>query len=148
MRERYRRLKGDLVTRATDVFTAAVQASMNPEKAASDADKIRSKYRGMPIDAIAELLVCRAARKTKCPGPGLHRFLHGPDCWLAGALRPRGARPRSPARPPLQRHRASRRPLDGPADRGRLPRPLRPVLPPPRSPSELRTLFPTESEAH
>src|SRR2546427_452468 len=47
-------------------------------------------------------------------------------CWLAGALRPRCARPPAPARPPLQRHRASHRRLDGPADRGRLPGRLRP----------------------
>src|SRR5437899_953105 len=49
--------------RATEAFTAAVQASMNPDKAASDAEKIRSKYHGLPIDVIAELLVRRAARK-------------------------------------------------------------------------------------
>jgi hypothetical protein len=36
--------------------------------------------------------------------------------------------PRSPARPPLQRHRASQCCVDGPADCGRLPGGLRPVL--------------------
>ena len=67
------------------------------------------------------------------PGPGLHRFLHGAHRWLARPLRPRRARPPSPARRPLQRHRASHRGLDRPADRGRLPGRLRAVLPPPRS---------------
>jgi hypothetical protein len=68
MRKRYRGLKDELVRRATEAFTAAVQASMNPDKAASDAEKIRSKYHGLPIDVIAELLVRRAARKTKWEG--------------------------------------------------------------------------------
>src|SRR5206468_12169716 len=49
------------------------------------------------------------------------------------------ARPRPPARLPLQCHRASHRCLDGPADRGRLPGRLRPVLPPPRSRLGLRS---------
>ena len=43
----------------------------------------------------------------------------------------RGARPQPAARRPLQCHRASHCGLDDPADRGRLPGRLRPVLPPP-----------------
>src|SRR5436190_10540923 len=68
MRERSRRLKDKLMHRATEAFTIAVQGSMNPAKAAADAEEIRGKYRGLPTDAIAELLVRRAARKTKWEG--------------------------------------------------------------------------------
>src|SRR2546425_3080481 len=76
--------------------------------------------------------------RQPCPGPGLHRLLHGPHRGLAGAFRPRRARSPSPARRPLQHHRAPDRALDGPADRGRLPERHRAVLSSARSRPSLR----------
>src|SRR5207249_87619 len=84
--------------------------------------------------------------RQPCPGPGLHRFLHGPHRGLAGALRPRRARSPSPARRPLQRDRTPDRALDRPADRGRLPERLRAVISPPRSRPSLRRALPAPSE--
>ena len=66
------------------------------------------------------------------PGPGLPRFLHGPHRGLAGALRVPRARSPSPAPRPLQRDRTPHGPLDGPTDRGCLPKRHRAVLPSPR----------------
>jgi len=59
-------------------------------------------------------------------------FLHRTNRGFAGALRPRCARPPSPAHRPLQRDRASNGELDGPADRGRIPGRLHAVLFPAR----------------
>src|SRR5438093_2358202 len=47
---------------------------------------------------VAERTVSRLLPKRRTPPSQSWRtFLTNPDCWLAGALRPRGARPRSPA---------------------------------------------------
>src|SRR6266404_298136 len=70
--------------------------------------------------------------RQPCPRSGLPRFLHGADRAPARPLCSRRARSPPPARRPLQRHRASRRCLDGPADRGRLPGRLRALLSPAR----------------
>src|SRR5882762_3287346 len=67
------------------------------------------------------------------PRPRLDRLLHRSDRSPARALRPDRARPSSPASPPLQRHRASDRRLDGSTDRGHLPGRYRALLSPPRS---------------
>src|SRR5437016_691391 len=80
------------------------------------------------VDPAGELRrVDRPVRVRVMPVDDLHH--------VAGVLRPRRARPRPPARSPLQlqRHRASHCHLGGPAGRGRLPGRHRAVLPPPRS---------------
>jgi len=41
---------------------------MNPEKAAADAERVRREYPGLPHDALADILIKRAARKTKWEG--------------------------------------------------------------------------------
>src|SRR6516165_8517546 len=82
------------------------------------------------------------------PGPGLDRFPHGAHGGLAGALRPRRARPPSPAGPPLRRDRAPHRGLDGPTDRGGLPGRHRTGLPPPRSRPSLWRCLPPPREGH
>src|SRR3989449_9568296 len=82
------------------------------------------------------------------PGSGLPRFLHRCYRALARPVRLRRARSPPPARPQLQRYRASQRCLDGPADRGRLPRRFRPVLSPPRSRLHLRPRLPPTREGH
>jgi hypothetical protein len=82
------------------------------------------------------------------PGPGLHRFLHGPHRGLAGAFRPRRARSPSPAYRPLQRDGAPHGALDGSADRGRFPERHRAVLPPSRSRPRLQRALPAPSAGH
>src|SRR6266850_5640991 len=59
--------------------------------------------------------------RQPCPRSGLPRFLHGANRAPARPLCSRRARSPPPARRPLQRDRAPHRPLDLPADRGRLP---------------------------
>src|SRR5438445_2429402 len=98
-----------------------------------------------PLTAVAD--VAHVPDQSR-PGPRLHRFLHCSHRALARSVRLRRARPRPPARPPFQCHRASHRCLDGPADRGRLPGRLRPVLPPPRSRLGLRSRVPATREGH
>src|SRR5436309_5384279 len=98
-----------------------------------------------PLTAVAD--VAHVPDQSR-PGPRLHRFLHCSHRALACSVRLRRARPRPPPRPPLQCHRASHRRLDGPADRGRLPGRLRPVLSPPRSRLGLRSRVPATREGH
>src|SRR5712664_3083157 len=88
-----------------------------------------------PLTAVADLA---NLPDQSCPRLGRDRFLHRAHRPIARALCPCHPRPPSPARPPLQRHRASHRRLDRPADRGRLPGRPSPVLPPPRSRLRLR----------
>src|SRR5262245_57773749 len=66
------------------------------------------------------------------PGFGLHRFLHRAHRPFTRPLRPRRARSPPPTRRPLQRHGASHRRLDRPADRGRVPGRFRASLSPAR----------------
>src|SRR5438094_1591397 len=73
-----------------------------------------------------------------CPKLGLDRFLHRAHRSAPRPVRRGRAPPPSPARRPLQRHRASHRRLDHPADRRRVPGRLRAALPPPRSRQRLR----------
>src|SRR5437667_163580 len=83
-----------------------------------------------------------------CPRLGLDRFLHRAHRAAPRPLRPCRARPPSPARRLLQRDRASHRPLDRPAGRGRLPRRLRPVLSPPRPRPSLWRALSAPREGH
>src|SRR2546425_1877312 len=68
------------------------------------------------------LLVSDLADVPRQPRPrsGLPRFLHGANRAPARPLCSRRARSPPPARRPLQRDRAPHRPLDRPANRGRL----------------------------
>lgn len=68
MKDKIRRIKEEVVTRAGQTFASAVRAAMNLERATADAQKVREKYRGLPSDALADILIKRAARKTKWEG--------------------------------------------------------------------------------
>ena len=57
---------------------------MNPKKAASETNQAREKYRGLPKDAIADVLIKRAARKTKWEGAANGLGVTG--CELAVAV--------------------------------------------------------------
>src|SRR5438445_13051023 len=70
--------------------------------------------------------------RQPCLRSGLPRFLHGANRAPARPLCSRRARSPPPARRPLQRDRASHRPLDRPADRGCLSGRLRALLSPAR----------------
>lgn len=84
MKSKYHRAKEQVVARAGQTFTSAVRASMNPKKAASETNQAREKYRGLPKDAIADVLIKRAARKTKWEGAANGLGVTG--CELAVAV--------------------------------------------------------------
>jgi hypothetical protein len=68
MRKRVRQIQEQVIARAGETFTSAIRAAMNPEKAAADAQRVRDEYHGLPSDALADVLIRRAARKTKWEG--------------------------------------------------------------------------------
>jgi hypothetical protein len=68
MKKRIRQVKEQVVARAGETFTSVIRASMNPESAAADAQRVRADYPGLPSDALADVLIRRAARKTKWEG--------------------------------------------------------------------------------
>src|SRR6516165_2192574 len=82
------------------------------------------------------------------PRPGLGRFLHRAHRGVAHPIRLRRARPLSATGRPLQRHRASYRRLDGPADRGGVSGRQRASLPPPRSGHDLWPRLPATLGGH
>lgn len=61
-------IKGDLVQRAGDTFISVVRSSMNDQNAKAVAHGIREKYRGLPNDSHADILIKLAVRKTKWEG--------------------------------------------------------------------------------
>lgn len=60
--------KKQIPGRIAEVFARAVSASMNTSSAAEDVRRVRDKYPGLPTDELAQLLIKRAARKTKWEG--------------------------------------------------------------------------------
>ncbi|MCP4545959.1 MAG: EcsC family protein [bacterium] len=68
MSSKYRQIRDQVVAQAGQIFTSAVRSSMNPEKAGVDAQRVRDKYHGLPRDALADIMIKRAARKTKWEG--------------------------------------------------------------------------------
>lgn len=66
--ERIRRPKEEVVRRVSETFTTVVRASMNEEKASTNAQWAREKYWGLSSDALADVLIKRAAQKTKWEG--------------------------------------------------------------------------------
>ena len=60
--------KDEVGRRVGETFTTAVRASMDEEKAASNAQRAREKYQGLPSDALADILIKQAARKTAVEG--------------------------------------------------------------------------------
>src|SRR5438093_6640582 len=86
--------------------------------------------------------------RQPCLRSGLPRFLHGAHRAPARPLCSCRARSPPPARRPLQRDRASHRPLDRPADRGCLSGRLRALLSPARPRPALRRTVSAPSEGH
>ena len=68
MREKTRSIKEEVLSRAGEIVTSVVRASLNSKKAEANAKAIREKYRGLPIDVLADILIKWAARKTKWEG--------------------------------------------------------------------------------
>ncbi len=66
--ERIRQSKEEVARRASETFITAVRSSMNEEKASSNARRARQKYRGLSSDALADMLIKQATRKTKWEG--------------------------------------------------------------------------------
>lgn len=66
--ERIRRPKEEFIRRVGETFTTAVRASMDEEKASESARRTREEYRGLSNDALADILIKRAARKTAVEG--------------------------------------------------------------------------------
>ncbi len=66
--ERIRRPKEEFVRRVDETFTTAVRASMDEEKASASARRTREEYQGLSSDALADILIKRAVRKTAVEG--------------------------------------------------------------------------------
>ncbi|MBA3830695.1 MAG: hypothetical protein H0X34_02135 [Chthoniobacterales bacterium] len=60
--------KGWLKGKIQEAFLTAVRSCLNEEKAAEQASSVQRKYQGLPKDALADLLIKRAARKTMIEG--------------------------------------------------------------------------------
>jgi hypothetical protein len=68
VREQFRRIKLELISRAGETVTSVIRGSMSSQQAAADARNVREQYRGLPADELTEILIRRAARKTKWEG--------------------------------------------------------------------------------
>jgi hypothetical protein len=80
------RIKDELIARAGETITSAIRSGMNSQEAAADAKKAREQYRGLPVDELAEILIRRAARKTKWEGAANGLAVSGCEAVVASPV--------------------------------------------------------------
>lgn len=68
MRDRVNKAKRELLERAGETVASAVQRSMSSGKAHDAVASVRQRYRGVPDDRLADLLIRSATRRTQWEG--------------------------------------------------------------------------------